>query len=573
MVKYKALLGEKFDKSKVTVVGSPTITSDGIASGLQANNYISTPLFNLSELTEIEFDYDITTKEQTGSVYLCGLKDTALSLYIAKTGYMQLLAGNTYSTAIIPPTAYNVGKLHFRFVINPISLKAFVYVFQNGNKIGEIDIAISSGALIPRRFIFGADYSGNYGYALNGSIDLKSIKVRQEGTVYTPTKPTYLLERRKPKVWNKGQFTIVGNPSISDSGVASGFNTDNDFIVANKTISNYKELVFENKFVYKLNTSRLGVLYWTNGIQLRNLIQTNGSIQFITEKDSKYYSITFPANNFKEGDIIETKVIVNSSLFVAQVKVNDKVVSQESIENLVGLPDITKVGIGASYAGKGAYTGSINLKSFKLYTDNTLVFDGGAETYVYDPSKFTVVGSPTITEYGVASGFTANDYVISNYNLEENKTYTFVVEGIGGVPRTDRGSYIFSAFYNSGGSDNLRVITGVNNGIVRFALGGVVADVSTTFAISDGVKYKIELKTDFKSFVTFTDLLTGYTLTKTDYTITNQTYGNNVITYGTSKSVAPLTNCSINLPDFSITVDNKEVFTGAKENYYMLNGI
>ena len=35
----------------------------------------------------------------------------------------------------------------------------------------------------------------------------------------------------------------------------------------------------------------------------------------------------------------------------------------------------------------------------------------------------------------------------------------------------------------------------------------------------------------------------------------------------------PFTCGSIDLPSTSITADGKEIFTGAKENYYMLNGI
>ena len=192
----------------------------------------------------------------------------------------------------------------------------------------------------------------------------------------------------------------------------------------------------------------------------------------------------------------------------------------------------------------------------------------------FDLSKFTVVGSPTITDDGVASGFSNNDYVTSKYNLEDGKIYTFVVEGIGGIPRTDRGSYIFTAFYgNTSGDNNLRLIAGAKTGIVRFALGVTSTDISTKFAISNGVKYKIEVKTDFKTFVTFTDLLTGYTLTKTGYSVTNQTYGKMVITYGTKLGVAPLTNGSINLKSFSITADGKEVFSGNKTGIDVINDV
>lgn len=179
---------------------------------------------------------------------------------------------------------------------------------------------------------------------------------------------------------------------------------------------------------------------------------------------------------------------------------------------------------------------------------------------VQNAYNFTVVGSPKITEDGIASGFSSSNYIKSTYNLEDGKTYTFIIGGIGGTPRTDRGSYIFSAFFNNGLDGCLRVITSAKTGIVRFALGTGTPDVTTRIAILDGVKYKIELTTDFKSFVTFTDLLTGYTLTKANYSITGQVYGINDITYGVKRSVAPLTAGSIDLKQFSITVDGVEVY-------------
>ena len=191
---------------------------------------------------------------------------------------------------------------------------------------------------------------------------------------------------------------------------------------------------------------------------------------------------------------------------------------------------------------------------------------------VFDKSKFTVVGSPVISEDGVASGFSDSDYVTSKYNLEDGKIYAFVAEGIGGTPMTDRGSYIFAAFYRSSGGDyNLRLITGAKTGAVRFALGDKKNDISTKFAILNGVKYKIELKTDFKTFVTFTDLLTGYTLTETGYSIADQDYGNMVINYGAKLGVAPLTSGSIDLSQFSITVDGEQVLSGAKTLYQALD--
>ena len=45
----KAVKKDVFDINKVTVVGSPTITNDGVASGFSSGNYIYTPTISLAQ--------------------------------------------------------------------------------------------------------------------------------------------------------------------------------------------------------------------------------------------------------------------------------------------------------------------------------------------------------------------------------------------------------------------------------------------------------------------------------------------------------------------------------------------
>ena len=59
-----------FDRSKFTVVGSPIITDDGVASGLQANNFISCNNIDLSKETVFHFSYNMLSKTQPSSCYL-----------------------------------------------------------------------------------------------------------------------------------------------------------------------------------------------------------------------------------------------------------------------------------------------------------------------------------------------------------------------------------------------------------------------------------------------------------------------------------------------------------------------
>lgn len=45
----KALVKNIFDKSKIEVVGNPTITEDGVASGFSLNDRVETIILNTSK--------------------------------------------------------------------------------------------------------------------------------------------------------------------------------------------------------------------------------------------------------------------------------------------------------------------------------------------------------------------------------------------------------------------------------------------------------------------------------------------------------------------------------------------
>lgn len=183
----------------------------------------------------------------------------------------------------------------------------------------------------------------------------------------------------------------------------------------------------------------------------------------------------------------------------------------------------------------------------------------------FDKSKFTVVGNPTITDDGVASGFSDGNYLTASYNLKENSVYGFTVSGIAGSPYTERGQYLLNARYSEATRYGLRVIVTAKTNVIRFALGADSADVYTDIILKENQKYKLTVTTDFKTFATIKDELTGYTKTKSDYVITNQLYGNKLLELGNVvNEKAPLVKGSIDLKQVSITVDGKEVFNGNK---------
>lgn len=591
MTKLYAQRKDVFDINKVTVVGSPTITSDGIISDTGNNNGVNTPI-KLADIANKKWDI-ITpyfSLENRGAGIIDGDRYGYGAYFnfriLNDKVYLYLRVGDANNNAstnmsfAIPEKEYQVkisfdGQaqyyLFYRTINNNTWIIGATYTATTENKnpyLSTTDVFIS---LVK-----------TYYQTKNiGSFDLKQFKIYVDGElVYSPTKPVYALERRKPKVWNKGQFTIVGNPSISDSGVASGFSTAN--------VIRTPEILWGNslKASIRFNLSSLphyacligGVA--TNKNSIRLTVQPNGELRLnVSDDGSTNYTVvnnlTCPAgtislNNWYDVDVVfdgvSYKIYVNGNLLAERASVK--------------LPynAVLQIGSERSDANYGMLQGQIDLKQFKIYTNNNLVFDGGAETYVYDASKFTVVGSPTITEDGVASGFSSGNYITTEnkFSIDISKSFEayLSLKGIKYNPSLgDTGVIRFRADSNSrfdlryNGQKFFLVSNGTGNasestGIKYFSYDRDM-DVKIIFGLN-GSTFYCKIKKSYNE--NWLDLKT--TTINIDDTFTNAfiQFGLGWGNYMTSETG------SIDLSQFSITVDGKEVFTGAKEKYYAMRG-
>ena len=179
---------------------------------------------------------------------------------------------------------------------------------------------------------------------------------------------------------------------------------------------------------------------------------------------------------------------------------------------------------------------------------------------VYNSDAFTVVGSPTITDDGVASGFSNRNYLtIPNY-LKGKRNYEIDIEFT--LPETLREySYIFSEAI---GTTGLSLYYDRANVFIRCVSAGIN---QFTKSIAKG-NYKLKIKYNEG-------------VGTVQYRVNNaeeQTYQLNVSNYVDFQEDILYLSCrnsngsingefiggSINLKQFSITVDGKEVFSGSK---------
>lgn len=185
---------------------------------------------------------------------------------------------------------------------------------------------------------------------------------------------------------------------------------------------------------------------------------------------------------------------------------------------------------------------------------------------VYDPDKFTVVGSPTITDDGVASGFSENDYIItptidySNANSWEIYTQKFSILSMQNL------NTILCNNTNTQNTDGIAIFirgNGKTSWSVQSEIGKNIfkRDANTNFQINTEYQFKLEF-------------------TGSAYNLYLSTNGGSFVLVDTCKSsIKANINISIaigrginqhwkgnpiDLKHFSITVDGKEVFKGTK---------
>lgn len=560
--KYYALQKDVFDIDKVTVVGNPTITSDGVVTGFSSSNYLTSQTSIVLDNT-ISFCFKfriLTNQTTTGAIFNC-LNNFQCLIYYSKRGQVCMhLNGNTFVTsAILDDNAIYDVECGYNHLNGEMYVKT---TDLNGNT--EINNTAAPNTFSHNISAITYGWQNGVGEGnFSGSIYMNTVKIEKNNQlIYTPVKPTYLLERRKPKVWNKGQFTVVGNPSISDDGVASGFSSGNYLTIPSIDMTQ----PWEGHIDFSTTTlgTASGYLDWGTTEQDNGLVLSSskwlsfrtivGQINSDVLKDNTKYSCVFGWS----GTQYYLKILEYGTN-EWKTRTTNNTTSNSSVNTTV------KIGW---FDSQFPCLNSLNLKTIKFYQNNTLVFDGGAETYVYDPSKFTVVGTPTITSDGVYTcGNDKANYVKVPF---DNTLDSFSLDiEINILDRSQSGYYLgHSNDINYGFMDAYFNGVGITDFRIR-----VLDETGTAQSLVMGASnYLIGIE---KINVTFTGTQYRLTRTRPDGVVYTKTVDStfkpatNFFSLGYSnKSDVALT--TIDLKKITNITDGKEVFTGAKENYYVL---
>ncbi len=271
------------------------------------------------------------------------------------------------------------------------------------------------------------------------SVDKESINISKmytTGAVSTDTQGYNQLVEMKRSTFDKSKFTVVGNPTITDNGVASGFGSSNDLLTT---------YIFNPSNTWKIKGSFITPTQLTNSqvicavsnttyssrIEI-NSYNSNTEIRFgwhLSSNNASYMSqpvgsivLQFNTQYFYEWSFDGTQYRLRVSTDNKNWQISAQYTSSENIYT-----NNSYIRIGKSSGPYQIFTGSIDLSQFSITVDGKEVFSGnktGIDTIKAD--NYEVVGSPVISNDGVLSNCTYNaDYVSSKqtFNLHNANTW------------------------------------------------------------------------------------------------------------------------------------------------------
>lgn len=178
----------------------------------------------------------------------------------------------------------------------------------------------------------------------------------------------------KPLGYDGSGLTIVGSPTITENGIASGFTTAN-YIKSSLTIDE-AEYIIQGVFSCDLPASGtysiislLDTRVDTNTL-LSLRFASDGNLVFLGRNQTQQITKFALFNKF--GQNVRFKIVVNSNEMT--LFIDDEEITKVTDENL--RTSINELYFGAGYAGWGAFlSGSIDLKQFSITVDGQTVFD------------------------------------------------------------------------------------------------------------------------------------------------------------------------------------------------------
>ena len=356
-----------FDLTKFTVVGSPTVTSDGVVSDFSNSNFLT------STIPALTNNNSFTISGRFFNGQFSGLNRTVFNFSGWDTNMGQARTDGVYLSwaGVSVPTLYisNANDIWLDFIFEYVAnTKITLKIKKSTDEAYTLtsEASMSGVTFSYTDFAVGAWLNGNNAFRY-GSIDLKQFSITVDGVeVFSGNKTG--IDTVKPD-----DYTVVGTPTISADGIASGISSSNNIT---KTSFEFlgNTLVVQGEYTWNgtTPTGSTGIFELYNTSNFVRLFQANnGKLELYTKiSDTEYYDFgrfDISANiSFKY-----TVTLTSSSLNITGYQNSTKVVDKTITTNIPAISNLTNFKL-SNFST--TTQGSIDLNAFKFYVDGNLVY-------------------------------------------------------------------------------------------------------------------------------------------------------------------------------------------------------
>ena len=262
---------------------------------------------------------------------------------------------------------------------------------------------------------------------LNQSKALETGSVSSDADVYAD------VLKYAHSTFDKSKFEVIGSPNITDDGVVSGFSSSNSIKtnIFNPTSSWRKRIAFTTPSDFSTNQYIYTSMERVNGINIILLASQKIGVR-ISNNNTSYNILS------RDSEIIksDTKYYLELSfdgINTYTVRISEDGINYKTstINSSEKLPENTTKGVlgkNSWFPGDNSFKGTIDLKSIVDIIDGQVVFSGNKTgLYIAKSDNYEVVGSPTITEDGVASGFSTANYITHGITINSSDDFEIII--------------------------------------------------------------------------------------------------------------------------------------------------
>lgn len=436
-----------FDLSKFTVVGSPTITSDGIVSGFSSSNYVKIPMYNLTYTNEFKLRLKLNIGSDTNALECVAMiktstdlvdmmiyKDTRDDRHSFTLRTREGEGSTTYWSPNWQVSKFDSSWYIIELVINEgASEKTFNIYDENGVCVASIKGQAGTISQQPLTEI-GIGYLDDSYDAYTSSIDLKQLLITVDG------KEVFNGNKNGLDVIKEDNFEIVGSPMISDDGIVSGFSKGNYIYTPTISLAQKNWEIVTPTYRFSSTPTSNRALLSSRTIAGFHIYYANSNTITIDIGDGTGWGAGLGTNiqtNFvpplNTDMLFKLKFIYGEGyyFYYSFDGVNFTLLYKGSTTSYI--PDMSvNVGINRNADGAFLTDGYADLNSFKIYVNDQLVY----QPCLKIPYNVSKTGSKIVPAY-------ARDRVIDLYEQEghagyytideENKNFTLPMGEIFGL--------------------------------------------------------------------------------------------------------------------------------------------